>query len=349
MISVDGSYLEGGGQILRTSLSLSCITGKGFEITDIRANRKNPGLQAQHLASANALAKIFNAEIKGNEMGSTKLFFSPRERSERDFVFQIGTAGSTSLLLQTIFFPLCLQKEECTAVVSGGTHVPFSPSFHSLQGAFSQLMQQAGFEFDLSISKWWGFYPRGGGEVKLKTKPTNKIEPFGFLERGELKKIKLLSVCSNLPLHVAERQAKGFEDGLKNTGFGGVEFSKEVVHVPGLDKGSFCFALAEYENSCADFSSLGELGKPAEKVGSEVAKKLLDFHASGACVDEHLCDQLVVPALLAGGESEFACRITKHLLTNAFTAKKFFPEAEIGIIGDEGSVGKVKIIPNCSR
>ena len=205
MIEIDGSYGEGGGQILRTALALSAILRRPFTIHHIRSTRKNPGLQAQHLEAVKALARITEAETEGVRFESQKITFVPKRIVPGNYEFDVRTAGSVTLLLQAIFLPLCLGEGTSRLTLVGGTHVPWSPPFHYFTEVLLTTLQPLGISVDPAIEKW-GFYPRGGGKIHLKIEPVVELKSISLVDRGSLKKIRGLSAISNLPKHVAERQ-----------------------------------------------------------------------------------------------------------------------------------------------
>ncbi|NNG47233.1 MAG: RNA 3'-phosphate cyclase, partial [Deltaproteobacteria bacterium] len=205
MIEIDGSHGEGGGQILRTALSLSCLTGKPFRIVNIRKGRKKPGLAPQHLVSVRAASEISGAQVSGDRQGSVELVFSPGEVKGGDFSLDVGTAGSTILVLQSIVPALLFTRGKSTVTVRGGTHVPFSPSFHYAASVLVPALGRLGAKLSLSIGSY-GFYPKGGGAIRSEIFPSEGIRPLGLPERGKIHAVTGWSAAGNLPLSIARRQ-----------------------------------------------------------------------------------------------------------------------------------------------
>lgn len=344
MIEIDGSMGEGGGQVLRSALSLSCLTGKAFRIVRIRKSRSKPGLMHQHLMAVQAAARITAAEVEGGTVGSTEVAFIPHAPRSGNYSFDIGTAGSTTLVLQTLLPPLLFSGVRSQAIVAGGTHLPFSPCFDYFSEVFLPSVAPMGVRCEAQLESC-GFYPRGGGRVRCRVQPIGSLSPVTCRERGRLLRITGSSAVGNLPLSIAERQLKAAHHLLE--GELGRDFPVEVHvgEVKVYGQGTFLFLKAEYENCVAGFTSLGERGKPAEVVGEEAARELLDHHATGMPIDPHLADQLVLYAAGGDGESSFATsRITLHLETNLRVAEMFLDLAT-RISGEEGSPGTVSIAP----
>lgn len=332
MLEIDGSHEEGGGQLLRTSLSLSALLQEPFRINNIRANRPKPGLQAQHLTAVNAAAAVSRAAVEGNEIGSQSLSFAPRGVFPGDYSFDIPTAGSALLVLQTILPPLLFAPSPSRLSISGGTHVPWSPCFEYVEQVFAPAMKKMGAEFSLSLQRP-GFYPAGGGKITAEINPAKPLNPFSLQARGSLKEISGVSVASSLPIAIAERQKTS---ALKQLARLPCQKSIEAKTLGSASPGTYVFLSAEYENIRAGFFSLGARGKPAEAVGKEAAEALLKFDSSSASVDAHLADQLLLYCALAGGESRFTAeQITPHLTSNVAVIKKFIPEAEISVDGND--------------
>lgn len=324
MIEIDGSYGEGGGQILRTALSLSCILRKPFRISNIRKTRKNPGLRPQHLTGVRAAALISGAKVKGDSEGSLELSFEPGEVRPGDYLFEIGTAGSTGLLAQTVLPPLGVGViDPSTLTLKGGTHVPWSPPFHYISEVFLPMLCRLGVDIRASMESC-GFYPKGGGKVRFVIMPAKVVRPGEFLRRGKILRIEGLSAVGNLPLSIAERQRNRVLEGLKEAG--DIPVDIELKEVPAFGQGTFVFFSAVSEGSLAGFSSLGARGKRAETVGEEAAREFMDYYRSGACLEPHLADQIVLYLSLARGTSSFTTSsITTHLRTNLWVIEKFIP------------------------
>jgi RNA 3'-phosphate cyclase len=343
MIRIDGSYGEGGGQILRTALSLSALLKKEVEIYNIRKKRKIPGLQPQHLTCVQACQEITQAFVEGAKLQSINLRFSPKTIIGGDFNFNVakekGSAGSVSLVLQSILFPLVFAERSSTVNVQGGTHVPWSPPFTYLKEVFFPTIRGIGCEVDGEIKRW-GFYPKGGGEVCFSVVPAKRISPLNLIDKGELLSLSGISAVANLPLSIAERQKNQATSILK-----GFSPQIEIVEAPSVGKGTFFFLLAQFENSLAGFCSLGEIGKSAEKVAEEGCDQFLEFIKSKGVLEPHLADQLIPYLALADDKSTFTVsKISQHLLTNIWVVKQFLP-IKIEVEGKEGEEGKISIDP----
>lgn len=346
LIKIDGSFGEGGGQILRTSLSLSAITKRPFEIYNIRAGRKNPGLRPQHLQAVNATAQICNARVIGAEVGSTNLTFFPGETKGGKFQFDIGTAGSVSLVLQTIFLPLCLADQPSGISIKGGTHVPFSPCFHYLKLQWTPYMNRIGFDIDIDMKRA-GFYPKGNGEIGVAIKPVGHIDNFSKMdnltnlllkERGGLKVVRGISSIGNLDINIANRQRRQV---LKRLSEHGLSCEIDTETMVAFGKGTMVLLLASFDNGQCCYFSLGAIGKRAEDVANEACDGLIYFMRHKGVIDEHMADQILLPLALCKGISCIATpKVTQHILTNIETIKIFLPvkiEVE-GNVGDEGVI-----------
>ncbi len=345
MIAIDGSHGEGGGQILRTALSLSCLFREPFSMFGIRVGRPKSGLMPQHLAAVEAARRISGARVSGDDPGSTELVFSPGEARGGEIVLDIGTAGSTVLVLQTIVPALLFASRESEVVLSGGTHVPFSPSFHYAAGVFAPALRKLGLDIRLSIESY-GFYPRGGGRIRARLFPATAIAPLCAVDRGKLISVKGESGVGNLPLAIAERQKEAslakVRPAIRKSG---VQADVRAVSVPTPGQGTFIFLAAEFEGAVAGVCALGARGKRAETVGEEAASAFLDHDATRAALDPHLADQIVPYLAMSGGESVFTTsRVTQHLLTNLWAVGLFRP-FRYDVEGELGKPGRVRIRP----
>lgn len=320
MIYLDGSSGEGGGQILRTALSLSALTGTPFTLTNIRSKRRQPGLKAQHLAGVKAMQQICNAQVQGAVLYSPEVVFIPQKIQPGRYHWDIGTAGATTLLLQTVVYPLSFASSSSEVTITGGTHVPWSPAYHFLENHWLLFMRQLGFDYALSLIQA-GFYPQGGGEISLKVHPFNKGLDFNRLERGKLKQIQALSVVSNLDIQIAKRQALQGERLLREKGYA---VTTKIETLKAASPGTFYLLLAEFEKSQVCYFTPGARGKPAEKVAAETVGAFLNFMASDAAIDEFLADQLLLPLTLTEKKAHFTIhRITSHFLTNIDVIQAF--------------------------
>jgi len=343
MLEIDGSHGSGGGQVLRSSLALSALTRKPFTLEKIRANRKNPGLAAQHLTCVRAVSKLTNARVKGAELGSTKLVFEPRGFAveAREFEFDCGTAGSVTLVLQALLPALAFAEKETSVKLVGGTAVAWSPPVNYVQRVLLPTLARTGLRATLEVKKW-GWYPKGGGIVEIKTKPASFLKAVELEERGALKRVNAEIVCSNLPAHVSERMKTrasqlALEKIEKNLNFNANSFQARAE-----GQGAEFLLIAEHANALAGFSALGERGKPAEKLVEEAFTAFENFEKSDASVDEHLGDQLIPFLALARGESRLRALLTPHLLTNAWVCEQFL-ETSFKISGKENEVGLVTV------
>jgi RNA 3'-terminal phosphate cyclase (ATP) len=318
MVEIDGSTGEGGGQVLRTALSLACVLGRPLRMRNIRRGRERPGLMPQHLACVRSAAALTGARVEGDEWGSLSLDFRPGPPRPGTYRFDIGTAGSASLVLQCVLPPLLLAEGHSEVVVTGGTHVPLSPPFDYLAGVFLPALGELGLRARAELRSH-GFYPRGGGEVRASVAGGGKVRSRHFLEPGDLVELSGRSGVANLPLSIADRQAGALREAL-----GGLRPSMETVEVAARGPGTFVFLLARYQHAVAGFAALGRKGKRAEAVGREAAQEFLAHHRSGAALDPYLADQAVLYLALAEGLSRFTTsRITSHLRTNLEVIRAF--------------------------
>lgn len=340
-IAIDGSQGEGGGQILRSALTLSLLTGRPVHLFNIRARRSKPGLRPQHLAAVRAARRISNARVEGDEIGSRELRFRPGAVQPGRYHFDIGTAGSTSLVLQTVFLPLTRAGKRSQVTIIGGTHVPKSPCFHFLAWNWLTVLHTLGFDAIIEMDRA-GFFPRGGGQIRATISPSKHIAPLVWLSRGRLLQVRGLSAAANLPEHVARRQRQRAVARL------GARYPLNDIRkaaLPAMGKGSVMLLLAECEHGRGCHFALGAPGKPAEVVADEAAEAMTEFLESDGCVDRFLADQLLLPLALAEGESRFRTeRVTRHLLTNAAVLNAF-GLAQVDIRGELGAPAEVRVQP----
>ncbi len=342
MVILDGADGEGGGQILRSALTLSMLTNRPFCIKRIRANRDKPGLRPQHLAAVEASAILCQAEVSGASVGSREITFRPGQIQTYDLDYAIGTAGSTALVLQTLHLPIALKTERTVRVsISGGTFNTKAPSFPFLANCWSRHLDAIGLPISLSMPIA-GFYPRGGGRVDAWIEP-GAPRPLTRMHRGPLKYIRgVAGVCKLQHNDIAERMRDRVESLLSEV----VNDVKiDLVEWPGATPGVAIVLTAEYLNGHATFIGLGERGKPSEIVAEEVAGELLEHHDNRGSLDPYSADQLLIPLAFANGRSEFSVsETTEHLRTNARTISMFL-ERKIRIQDAqvEGEPGRVII------
>ncbi len=337
-LTIDGRHGEGGGQILRTALTLSALRNIPVKIEHIRANRKTPGLRPQHLVAVNALATITGARVGGARVDSTELLFEPEGVRAGNYRFHIGTAGSTGLVLQSLIPVLLFGNTRSHVEITGGTHVPWSPPFHYLQSVFSPALKAMGGEVHLEIPKW-GWYPKGGGVVRASVYPTRGLKAIQYIHRGDLMDIQVLSAASNLPPHIAKRQR---DQALTRLKYLGIIPHTSIEDAPSPGQGTALFLVAHFEGIAAGFTSLGKRGKRAEAVADDACDEFIGFLDGSATIDRHLADQLVLYMALAEGYSTFLTeKATEHLLTNIWVIEQLLPvtfeiEEEAGKIGVQG-------------
>lgn len=326
MLYIDGSYGEGGGQILRTSLSLSAITGQPIQIYNIRAGRNKPGLAAQHLTAVRAVATICNAKVQGDALGSVNLEFIPGGAVKPgSYTFDVSearegrSAGAVTLVLQTVLLPLVLANGDSQVTLRGGTHVIHSPTITYLQQVYLPTLHRMGVKTEVELNTW-GWYPQGGGEAQLFVSG-GSISGIHLMKRGDLQQVRGLAVVTQLPSHIPQRMASRAENLLRAEN---LKVAVQPIHAKGVAPGAGLFLTAEYEQSLAGFSSLGRINLPAEKVAETACEEFLKFHETSAPVDEHLADQLLLSAALALSKSEYrTAAVTTHLTTNAWVIEQF--------------------------
>lgn len=340
MLELDGSLGEGGGQILRTSLALSLLTGKPFHLCNVRAQRSKPGLQPQHLMSVRAAAAIGQAQMKGASLHSSDLVFEPGPIQAGSYRFAIGTAGAVGLVLQTVYLPLALGTNAPSDItLEGGTHVTTSPCFHYLNVTWRRYLERLGLRVTLRLRRP-GFYPRGGGLVEAHVQPCASIAGLMLTEQGKVRGIGGFSAVAGLPEEIAERQARQAVKRLRAAGWTAAIAKETWDGGPG----TVLAVSVETEPVPALFFGLGARGKRAERVADEAVEQALAYlEAEPAAVDAHSGDQLVLPLALAQGPSTFTvAEVTSHLLTNVDVIRRFL-DRDIVCEGAAGGPGTVAI------
>ena len=328
MLVIDGSYGEGGGQVLRTALALAALTGQPMRVEHIRAGRRKPGLQPQHLTAVRAAAAVCGAHVEGETLGSQALTFVPGGPARPgDYTFDVaevarrGSAGSVSLVLQTVLLPLALADGKSHLTLRGGTHVPWAPPVPYLEHAFLPLLARMGIYAQVELVRW-GFYPAGGGEIQVQIMgQEGPLHPILLIKRGELQRVWGTAAVMNLPAHIPQRLAARAHNVLAEAG---LQAQVEPRRLRGVGPGAGIFLFAEYTHATAGFTAYGRKGLPAERVAEAACEELLAHHRSDAPVDLHMADQLVLPMVLAKGESQVVTsQVSQHLLTNAWVTRQF--------------------------
>ncbi|MEM4416156.1 MAG: RNA 3'-terminal phosphate cyclase [Candidatus Caldarchaeum sp.] len=345
-LELDGSIGEGGGQVLRVALAISAIIRRPLHVYNIRKKRSNPGLRNQHLTAVRAVQLACGGEVKNAHVGSTEIFFIPGRDTIDNLFLDTGTAGSTSLVLQSLIPVLCFGKTRTLFRIRGGTNNPNAPTFEYFQQIFFHFLHRIGVECGLRLLRR-GFYPRGGGEVEGYIVPVKRISAFSLTERPQLTKVSIHAYTSRLPPHVAKRMAESCRKRLQADGITVVETREEVLtesmHSCAIDPGAGIFVAGEFDTIRMGVDRLGEKGVPAEKVGQEAAEDFLKEYRSGAPVDTHLGDMLVIYAALAEGVSTYrVSTLTMHTLTSIDVCKALL-EITASVDGELGGPATITI------
>lgn len=313
-IVIDGSQGEGGGQIFRTSLTLALCLGMPIRIENIRAGRRKPGLLRQHLTCLRAAADISSAEVIGAELGASCVSFAPAEVRGGHYEWAIGSAGSTTLVFQTVALPLALAGAQSTIRLQGGTHNGMAPSVDFIEHSYLPLLKKMGINIAINLQEH-GFYPNGGGQWKIdiagKDARHASKQPLSICQRGELMRITAVATSAHIPAHVAQRELAVLQRKLE---LRSQDAKQQLVDSAG--PGNCVSVRARYDNICAVFETLGERGRAAEKVANDAAKLFRRWERDEVAVDSHLADQLLLPMLLTSGGEFTTARPSKHLATN---------------------------------
>jgi RNA 3'-terminal phosphate cyclase (ATP) len=319
VIEIDGSFGEGGGQILRSSLSLSALTGQPFRIINLRKGRQRPGLRAQHLAAVRAAKEVCRARCEGDSIGSLELLFDPGEIKAGTYSFNIGTAGSTMLLLQTVLPVLAAADATSDLTLIGGTHNPMSPPFEFVKECFRPMLEQLGISFDIDLVRP-GFAPKGGGKVKARIHPRKAIaKPLKMIEEIEWKDPMAEILLANLPMHIADRERDEIVKSLR------IPREKiRFIFPPGeFGPGNVVFIRYNSSGRIEIFTAFGQKGKRAESVAREVSRDAKNFAKSKASLDHRLADQILLYLATGPGGTFLTNQVTEHLRTNIHVIGKF--------------------------
>lgn len=317
MVRIDGSKGEGGGQVLRTSLALSLVTGTPFQMVNIRAGRQKPGLLRQHLTAVKAAAEVGAAEVAGAELGSRELTFQPRALSPGNYFFAVGTAGSATLVLQTVLPALMVASGPSTLVLEGGTHNPLAPPFDFLEKAYLPLVRRMGPKVEAVLDRH-GFFPAGGGKFRVKVEPA-PLKPLTLLERGGVKRRQATALIAQIPFDVAKRELATVEQELK--------WRPHELRTEELKRsqgpGNVLWLEVESEHVTEVFTAFGERGVRAEEVAGKAAEEVKRYLEAEVPVGEHLCDQLLLLQALAKGGTFRTLPLDGHAVTQLETFKHF--------------------------
>ena len=316
LIDINGSFGEGGGQILRTSLALSLVTGQAFRIRNIRAARRKPGLLRQHLTAVNAAAEIGQARVEGASLASRELIFKPARVATGSYRFDIGTAGSTTLVLQAILPALVVASGPSALTFEGGTHNPHAPPFDFLQKTFLPILNRMGPKITATLDRP-GFYPAGGGRFMVTIKPARRLSPIQLLERGEIQNCCATAIVAGLPRHIAERELRIVHERLS--------WPEDALRVMELPRGPGNVLMLEIQSEQITeiFTGFGERGVRAETVAQSTVAAAQTYLDAGVPIGKFLADQLLVPLALVGGSSFKTLPLSRHAETNIEVVKEF--------------------------
>ncbi len=317
LVKIDGARGEGGGQVLRSSLSLSMITGRPLQLERVRARRKKPGLRLQHLTAVKAAATISGAACRGARLGSDQVRFEPGAVQGGDHRFAIGSAGSACLVLQTLLPALLTADEPSTVTVEGGTHNPMAPPLDFLSEVFAPQLGRMGAAVELSLERH-GFYPAGGGRVRATVAPCPALAPLRLLERGDEEQHSARALVANLPKHVARRELKVVARRL-----GWPRDRLEVQRVESAGPGNALLLRLAFEHVTEMTCAFGQRGVPAERVAEAAVAEATRYLEADAPVGQHLADQLLLPLAMAGAGAFRTLPLSGHTRTNMEVISRF--------------------------
>lgn len=329
MIDIDGSYGEGGGQLLRMAVALAAITGQGVRLHKVRARRANPGLAPQHLAAVKAVAALCGAEAEGLQVKSQEIVFQPARLRGGEFQFDVGTAGSITLVLQAVLPVALMGPERLVMRITGGTDVRASPPLDYFRAVFLPLLSLMGARVSLHVERR-GYYPRGGGEVRVEVEPGAGLQPLRLATRGALRAVGGIAHVSNLPAHIAARMALAAQQALPPVPAPQIE--QQLLAWPqAIGPGGAIVLWAHWGQSVLGAAATAQRGVPAEQLGAEAGHALRADIESGATLDVHAADQMLVYCALADGPSHFTVRtLSSHARTTLWLIGHFLP-VEFGV------------------
>jgi RNA 3'-terminal phosphate cyclase (ATP) len=336
LITIDGSQGEGGGQVLRSALALSMCLGRPLRVHNIRARRKRPGLMRQHLSAVWAAAQICGARVSGAELHSRELRFTPGTPRGGDYRFDIGTAGSTTLVLQTVLPALMMADRASRLTLIGGTHNPLAPPFDFIARAFLPLLRRMGVEVRLSLLRY-GFYPAGGGIIEADIRPVQQMRPLHLTDRGGIQHYEACAVVANLPLHIARRELDVIAGALDSS-----MLDTETLQVDSPGPGNVVSVAVCSQNLTELFSAFGQRGVRAETVAGRVVEQVSDYRRACVPVGHYLADQLLLPCALAGNSRFVTMAPSGHTLTKIDVIGRFM-EIDISCRRTSGSAWLVEI------
>jgi RNA 3'-terminal phosphate cyclase (ATP) len=340
MVTLDGSEGEGGGQILRSSLSLSLVTGTPVRVVNVRAGRAKPGLLRQHLTALNAAAELCGARVEGAELGSREVLFVPGAVAPGDYTFRVGSAGSATLVMQTVLPALLTASAPSTATFEGGTHNPMAPPFESIAEAFLPVINRMGPTVTCALARA-GFYPAGGGRITMSVTPARALARVEIMARGEVREARVVARVAGLPEGIARREVTAAKEVL---GWPWAQLKTEALPRE-QGPGNVVLVTVACEHATEVFTRVGEKGRSAEAVGAAAATEAAAWMASGVPVGEHLADQLLLPMAMAGGGRFVTTEPTEHTTTNARVIERFLPVS----IGWAPGDGRAWVVTVASR